>query len=160
MRYKAFLSYSHTADEKLAPALQSALHRFDCPWYRSRAIRVFRDTTNLSVSPELWPSIEQALHHSQYFILLASPEAAASKWVNKEVDHWLTHKSPHILLLVVTDGEVVWDESKEDFDWSVSTSLPRSLERAFKQEPLYLDSRWVRKNNDTDLSLNNPAIPG
>jgi hypothetical protein len=43
MSYKAFLSYSHAADGKLAPALQSALHRFAKPWYRKRAIKVFRD---------------------------------------------------------------------------------------------------------------------
>ena len=31
MRYDAFLSYSHAADGKLAPALQRALHRFAKP---------------------------------------------------------------------------------------------------------------------------------
>jgi hypothetical protein len=43
MQYAAFLSYSHTADGKLAPALQSALYQFAKPWYRLRAVRVFRD---------------------------------------------------------------------------------------------------------------------
>jgi hypothetical protein len=55
-RCKAFLSYSHAADGALAPRLQSALHRFAKPWNHVRAIRVFRDKTNLSVTPELWPS--------------------------------------------------------------------------------------------------------
>jgi len=48
MTYKAFISYSHVADGKLAPALQSALHHFAKPWYRLPAMRVFRDKTTLS----------------------------------------------------------------------------------------------------------------
>jgi hypothetical protein len=37
-RYNAFMSYSHEADkaDKLAPALQTALHRFAKPWFRLR----------------------------------------------------------------------------------------------------------------------------
>ena len=86
MPYKAFISYSHAADGKLAPALQTALHRFARPWYRLRAIRVFRDATNLSISPHLWGEIAKALAESEYFLLLASPHASASKWVRREVN--------------------------------------------------------------------------
>ena len=50
MKYKAFMSYSHAADGELAPSLQSALQVFLKPFYRRRAIRVFRDETNLSAS--------------------------------------------------------------------------------------------------------------
>jgi hypothetical protein len=50
-RYRAFMSYSHAVDDHLAPAIQSALHRFAKPWYRLRAIRVFRDRTSLSATP-------------------------------------------------------------------------------------------------------------
>lgn len=60
-RYEGFLSYSHAADGTLAPQLQSALHGFAKPWYRLRAIRIFRDKTSLSATPSLWPSIEAAL---------------------------------------------------------------------------------------------------
>jgi hypothetical protein len=78
MIYKAFISYSHSADDKLAPALQSALHRFAKPFYRLRAIRVFRDKTSLHLTPELWPLIQKALADSEYFLLLCSPDAAKS----------------------------------------------------------------------------------
>jgi hypothetical protein len=63
------------------------------PWYRRRALQVFLDNTSLSATPGLWPSIEQALDSSRYFLLLASPEAASSKWVGKEVAHWLDRNS-------------------------------------------------------------------
>src|SRR5262245_3977488 len=90
--YRAFISYSHAVDGKLAPALQLGLHRFAKPWYRLRAVRVFRDEASLSANPALWSSIESALASSDFFILLASPEAAASRWVSLEVDFWLAHK--------------------------------------------------------------------
>jgi len=57
MKYAAFISYSHAADGKLAPALQQSLQRFAKPWNRMRALRVFRDETSLSINPALWPTI-------------------------------------------------------------------------------------------------------
>ena len=87
--YDAFISYSHAKDKPIAAALQSVVQRLGKPWYRRRALRVFRDDTSLSATPHLWPSIEQALSQSRFLILLASPEAAASPWVGKEIEYWL-----------------------------------------------------------------------
>ena len=140
-RYKAFVSYSHAADAQLAAALQSSLQQFAKPWYRLRAMRLFRDVTSLSANPALWPSIERALNASEYFILLASPAAAASPWVHREVEHWLAVRSAQQLLIVLTDGDVHWSAEADDFDWARTDALPRSLERAFGEEPLYLDVR-------------------
>jgi len=56
-------------------------------------MRVFRDKTSLAMTPELWPSIEKALSESEYFLLLASPQAAQSQWVQQEVDWWLADLS-------------------------------------------------------------------
>src|SRR5262245_35561959 len=98
--YNAFISYSHAADARLAPALRTALHAFARPWNRMRALRVFRDKTSLSASPGLWAKVELALAESEYFLLLASPEAARSAWVAREVDWWLANGS-----CVVTAGE-------------------------------------------------------
>src|SRR5256885_3260378 len=119
MPYKAFISYSHAVDDMLAPALQFGLQRFAKPFYRLRAIRVFRDKTSLNVTTELWSLIKTALLESEYFLLMASAEAAKSTWVQKEIGEWLVARngSAEKVLLVLTDGEVVWDESVEDFDW-------------------------------------------
>ena len=86
--YDAFVSYSHAADGRLAPALQAGLQSLAKPWYRRRALRVFRDKSSLSASPELWPAIEGALSQAGHFVLVASPEAAASRWVDQEVRWW------------------------------------------------------------------------
>ena len=79
MLYQTFTSYSHAADGKLAPALQSALYRFANHRYRLRALNIFCDETSLSITSVLWPSTEKALSESKYFILMASPEAAPSQ---------------------------------------------------------------------------------
>ena len=154
MTYNAFISYSHAADGRLAPALQSALQQFAKPWYKLRALRVFRDQTNLSANPGLWTTIEQALGDSQYFILLASPQAARSKWVHREVAYWLTNRSANQLFIVLTDGDVVWNDSGGDFDWAKTTALPENLAKAYHEEPLYLDLRSAKTT--VDLSLRNP----
>ena len=73
--YDAFVSYSHAKDKPIAAALQRALQTLGKPWYRRRALRVFRDDTSLSATPHLWPTIEQALGQSRFLLLLASPEA-------------------------------------------------------------------------------------
>jgi hypothetical protein len=83
--YDAFISYSHAKDKPIANALQSVVQRLGKPWYRRRALRVFRDDSSLSASAHLWPSIEQALSQSHFLILLASPEAATSRWMGPEV---------------------------------------------------------------------------
>src|SRR3712207_1362637 len=152
--YAAFISYSRAVDGKLAPALQSGLHGFARPWFRLRALRVFRDDASLSANPGLWSSIEQALQSSEFFILLASPEAAHSPWVEREVAYWLEHRSIATFLIVLTDGELVWDNEVRDFDWSRTTALPPSLRGAFSEDPRYVDLRWAR--DEKDVSLQNP----
>src|ERR1700680_2229687 len=59
--YDAFISYSHSADGRLAPAVQAGLQRLARPWYRIRALRVFRDESGVSVNPPLWTSVGAAL---------------------------------------------------------------------------------------------------
>lgn len=144
-RYGAFVSYSHAADGKLAPALQGALQRFAKRWFQVRAVRIFRDNSSLELTESLWGRIQDALCVSRYFILLASPAAAGSPWVCRELEFFLQHhQDPRRILIVVTDGEVCWDNTAEDFDWSRSSAVPRTLKGQFSAEPLFLDMRWAR----------------
>jgi WD40 repeat protein len=154
--YKAFISYSHAVDGRLAPALQDALQRFTKPWYRRRALRVFRDETSLTANPALWPSIQTALDSSEFFILLASPEAASSPWVEREVRHWLAGRAGTALLIALTDGAISWDAATGDFDWEKTTALPRSLREVFEEEPRYIDFRWARTVDH--LALGHPEF--
>ena len=98
--FDAFVSYTHAADGRLAPALQHALQTMAKPWYRRRALRIFRDQTSMSASPELWGSVERAPSASRTFVLLAAPESAASTWVEQEVAWWRAHRAPRDCLIV------------------------------------------------------------
>jgi hypothetical protein len=149
VRYDAFVSYSHIKDHSIAATLQSIIQKLGKPWYRRRSLRLFRDDTSLSATPHLWPSIEQALGESRFFILLASPEAAASKWVNKEVAYWLDHNSADTILIGVTDGELSWNETTRDFAASEKPLLPPALAGRFLDEPKWVDLTAYRKGADT-----------
>lgn len=141
MSFSAFISYSHEADRRIARAMRTALHRFAKPWYRLRALRVFLDESDLSASPGLWSRIEEALNGAGFLILLASPPAARSPWVRKELEHWLSGKSADRLLIVLTSGEMNWNTQNSDFDWTTTTSLPDTLRGRFTEEPRYVDMR-------------------
>lgn len=142
--YDAFISYSHAKDKAVAAVLQSVIQTLGKPWYKLRALRVFRDDTSLSATPHLWLSIEQALNQSRHLILLTSPEAAASVWVAKEVEYWLQHRSIDTLLIGVTDGELRWDETAGDFTGDAAVPLPAVLRGRFAAEPKWVDLRAFR----------------
>jgi WD40 repeat protein len=154
--YSAFISYSHALDEKLAPALQTALQQFAKPWYKLRALRVFRDDANLTVTAGLWGTLQEALEQSEFFILLASPTAAGREWIAREAEWWRTHKPIENLFIGLTDGELVWDARTGDFDWERTTALPATLRGAFTDEPRFADLRWARTKEH--LSLDDPRF--
>ena len=153
MAYDAFVSYSHAADGRLAPALQSGLQRLAKPWYRLRALRVFRDETGLSTNPHLWSSIVAALDESEWFVLLASPESATSPWVDKEIEHWLATKPADRILPALTAGEWAWDAEARRL---VGDAVPERLAAAIIEEPRHLDLRWA--HDETDLDLRNSGF--
>jgi len=142
--YDAFISYSHVKDKAVATALQAVVQKLGKAWYRGRALRVFRDDTSLSATPHLWPSIEQALSQSRFLILLASPEAATSRWVGQEIAYWLDHNSADTVLIALSDGELDWGEAISDFRWSETTPLPSALKNRFAHEPRWIDLRPYR----------------
>ncbi|HSL25593.1 MAG TPA: TIR domain-containing protein, partial [Acidimicrobiia bacterium] len=149
VRFDGFISYSHTADELLAPRLQAALQTFAKPWWKRRALRVFRDQSSLSANPHLWSSITAALDASDWFVLLTSPEAAASAWVDREVAYWREQKDPDKIIPVLTDGTLAWDEASGRLD--PHSSVPPSLLDAFTGEPRWVDLRWAEEETQLDL---------
>jgi len=86
---------------------------------------------------------------------MASPKAARSPWVNREVEWWLAHKSPQRLLVVLTDGEFAWaDEAGGGA--GASAALPHALRGAFVEEPRWVDLRWLHDVDQVDHS--NPRL--
>lgn len=63
-----------------------------------RFSRIFRDKEELAVSPDLSENICRALENSEYLIVLCSPEAKESVWVQREIEYFLEwHERDHIL---------------------------------------------------------------
>ncbi|MGZ3102230.1 TIR domain-containing protein [Streptomyces sp. H72] len=146
-QHDVFISYSHQLDDGPATAFQAAVEHFGRPFYRSRDLRVFRDKTNLSASPHLWADIEKALEESAWLIVMASPKAAVSPWVRKEIRWWLEHRSSDRILIALTAGTIAWDAERGDFDWERTDCLPREeVAGAFTQEPRWVDLRWLREH--------------
>jgi WD40 repeat protein len=148
-RYDAFISYSHEADSALAAELQRALNRIARPsykWWQWWPPRVFRDETNLPAGTDLGGEIESALLGSDAFVLLASPLAAASPWVGREVTTWVAKKPRDRLFIALTEGAIEWDDASADFDSVRSTALPPALGGAFDTEPLWVDFAAVRED--------------
>ena len=139
--FQAFISYSRAASQPLAVDLQAGLERFAKPWYRLRAMRVFRDDSSMAANTALWATIETGLKQAGWFILLATPASAASQYVHTEIDWWLRNKGPQRLLIVQAEGELIWDRQAGCFD-PASTAVPAILHRAYPEEPRWIDLRW------------------
>jgi WD40 repeat protein len=156
-KYDAFISYSHH-DRAFAAAVQSGLQRLAKPLNRRRALWIFRDDTALSLSPGLWTSITEAMDESRHLILLASPRAAVSEWVNREISTWLLSNPVRTIFLVVLDGEWNWDESAGDFarqaeDATESrlSAVPPALRGVYQEEPRFVDLRGIGDPQKLDL---------
>ena len=88
---------------------------------------------------------------------LASPEAAQSDWVGKEIKYWVSSKGTDRLLVVVTDGTWAWDNDSGDLS-PTSTAANRALRGVFPAEPKYLDMTWARR--DASITLRNVKFRG
>jgi WD40 repeat protein len=149
MNYTAFISYSHVRDGQFGPALQRALERFARPWYQARRRRIFLDDANMAATPDLRAEIEEALGQSANLVLLASPAAAASRWVDQEVAWWVEHRETDRILVVLTDGELAW-RADGSIDAERTAVLPPSLLGAITAEPRWVDVRWARDIADVE----------
>jgi hypothetical protein len=150
--HDAFISYSHVADLDTAQAIEKGLQRLARPWNRLRAMSVFRDSSDLSLSPHLWSSIQSHLSGSKFLIVLACPESAASVWVNREITEFCETNGSAAVLLVLTGGELAWDDARAQFTVG-STSAPPALNGRLDDQPLWLDLRWARGNKNLSLRL-------
>ena len=110
--YDAFISYRHSPlDIKIATALHRKLENYTLPRSIARKIgkrkleRVFRDTTELSVSAELSAEINQALINSDFLIVICSPRFSESVWCMQEVETFLKLNRRDQILLVLIEGE-------------------------------------------------------
>ncbi|MGW4714718.1 hypothetical protein [Nocardia sp. NPDC004260] len=140
--YGAFLSYSGERDRAVLPLVQNAIEKLPRPWYRFPRTRIFLDYSGVPIGAELWGKIVAGLSRSEWLVVVASPEAAGSKWVDREIEWWLANRSPETILLVLSAGSLFWDEEAGDWDRARSTALPPRLFGVFASEPVYKTLKW------------------
>ena len=131
--YDAFLSYSWKVDIPVATVVQSTLQQFLCPWYRLRALNVFRDLSSLPASSSLEDGLRDRLDRSQHLIVLASPEAMTSAGMEFEARYWFSRPRNGDVLVVLTSGPYrTWPELRDG-------ALPPTLRAKLAGPPLWID---------------------
>jgi tetratricopeptide (TPR) repeat protein len=120
-KYRAFLSYSHK-DRKVAGRLHRELERYRVPNHLSdsgnseqvRNLRpIFRDRDELSSGIALHEVIENALNDSDSLIVVCSPAALDSKWVNDEIQAFQRlGKGNRIFCFIIAGTPLIGDEQE------------------------------------------------
>ncbi len=149
MRYRAFLSYSHT-DERWARWLLRRLESYRVP--RSlvgtpgrdgpipeRLGHFCRDRDELPSACDLSAAIKTSLDESAALVVVCSPAAARSRWVNAEISEFRSAGRGDRILCFVVDGDPEVHDSER-------ACIPPALLRpgdggATPREPLAADAR-------------------
>jgi hypothetical protein len=154
-RYWAFISYASN-DEGWARSLHRQLEAYRIPRdvrpdpsmelpSTQRLRPVFRDDDELAASGNLGDQLRDALDRSRYLIVLASPAAAASNWVNAEVEHFIEANRTKDILVLMVSGEPGGEPELE--------ALPGALKQ-LAAEPHWVDGRaHTRLDRKTFLRL-------
>lgn len=143
MRYSAFISYNHR-DKRWATWLHRALEQYRIPNHLrgregpfgpigDRLPPVFRDRDELATSADLAESVKQALGEAETLVVVCSPDAARSRWVDEEVRTFIALGRRDKIRLIIVDGEPHSADPERE-------CLPPAI-RAMDAEPLAADVR-------------------
>lgn len=152
-RYWAFISYSH---HDLRAATQ--LHRWlECYAVPSRLVGraspagalprrlfpIFRDRDELPSSSALGGVIHSALESSRHLIVVCSPQAAKSRWVNEEIRQFKALGRADRVFALIVDGEPnALDPERECFPPALRwTEAADGASAATPAEPIAADAR-------------------
>lgn len=155
--YKAFISYCHH-DEKWAAWLHRALESYRIPRklkgvvtdrgeVPARVRPVFRDRDELTSAADLADTVKQALEGAENLVVLCSPAAAASRWVNEEIRQFASLGREDRIFCMIVDG----DPAGTGPD---TACFPPALAEIGMHEPLAADVRpWADGKRLSRLKL-------
>jgi eukaryotic-like serine/threonine-protein kinase len=114
-RYRAFISYSHR-DKAWAAWLHRALERYTIPHrlvgtltetgvVPRRLSPIFRDADELATARDLGQKVTQALGQSACLLVVCSPAAALSRWVDEEIRTYQRLGGGERIFCLVVGGE-------------------------------------------------------
>ncbi len=81
-----------------------------------RLFPIFRDREELPVSSDLGSNINEALRESRYLIVICSPRAAQSRWVEEEITQFKKLGREDRVLALIVDGEPNASDGKPGFE--------------------------------------------
>ena len=149
-RFKAFISYSHR-DRAWSAWLQRALEAYRIPKrlvgsesefgpVPRRLTPVFRDREDLPSASDLSAKVKESLEASEAIIVICSPSAAGSKWVNEEIRYFRSLGREDRIFALIVGGDPQPDDPKQQcFPGALTTGLDGS-----PHEPLAADARkWA-----------------
>lgn len=110
--FDAFISYRHIEpDASIAEKIHQKLERYHIPKKiressgKKKISRIFRDKEELPLSSNLTKDIYEALDHSEFLVLICSPESMASIWVQRELEYFLEKHDREHVIAVLASGE-------------------------------------------------------
>lgn len=140
--FAAFISYAHH-DEQWAKWLHRALETYRLPTAvareqsRKRLGRVFLDRSELATSASLSDRIAEALTESANLVVVCSPAARASRWVNEEIRRFRALGRGDRIFCLIIDG----DPARSDDEGCFPPALLMDLHDVASIEPLAADVR-------------------
>lgn len=152
-RYRAFISYSQR-DKTFARRLHQALEAYRVPRGAEAAAidsktrklgRFFRDDEEMGASTDLGAALRGAIADSESLIVICSPNAARSAWVNNEISHFkATGRADRIFAVIVsgTPNPQPGDEDAQCFPPSLRVQFDETGNQTKQPlEPLAVDVR-------------------
>lgn len=166
-RYWAFISYSHR-DRAWGDWLHRAIESYRVPRrliglagrdgpVPRRLFPVFRDREELPTAADLGANIQAGLEASRYLIVICSPHAAASRWVDQEIRIFKTLGRANRIICLIVDGE---PNATDRPDLGLPECFPLSLRHevaadgsltAARAEPIAADMRDGRDGRHNGL---------
>lgn len=113
-KYDAFISYRHSERDKfVAENLHKQLEAFKMPANvaklrpdkKNKIERVFRDQEELPLASNLEDPIVEAIHNSEWLIVICSPRLNQSLWCRKEIETFISLRGVEHVLAVLVEGE-------------------------------------------------------
>jgi tetratricopeptide (TPR) repeat protein len=150
-RYRAFISYSHR-DQGFARWLHRQLETYVVPSHLvgrdaaqgsvpRRLTPIFRDREDLAAAGDLTASVRDALTHSDALIVVCSPAAAASRWVNEEIRAYRHLNPAGTVLAAVLEGNPDAGPDAEPGEACFPEALLEAGANGVTTEPVAADMR-------------------
>ncbi|MGJ3230805.1 MAG: toll/interleukin-1 receptor domain-containing protein [Oceanicaulis sp.] len=149
-RYRAFISYNQK-DKPVVKKLHRWLETYRVPRGVPAEIelgpgrrlgRFFRDDEEMAASPDIGGTVRGAIEDAESLIIVCSPNAARSKWVDAEIQHFRkTGRERKIFAVMVAGVPNSGDPKTECFPPSLRVASDPDDPSSMPIEPLALDLR-------------------